>query len=45
MWQIKTFKTREKQIEWIVKNFNKYQIEEIFIENGYAVEFKKLRQI
>ena len=43
MWQIKTFKTKEKMIDFINKNKNKIQYTEIFINNGYAIEYRKLK--
>ena len=45
MWEIKTFKTSESMRAWIAKNSNKYQLEQIFINNGYGVTFKPLRVI
>ena len=41
-WQIKTFKTKEKMENFINKNKNKMQYNEIFINNGYGIEYKKL---
>jgi hypothetical protein len=43
MWIIKTFISEAKMEEWIRKNKSKYQIEEVFVNNGYAVEYRKLR--
>lgn len=45
MWKIKTFKTREKLLDFISKNKNKIQWQELFINNGYAIEYRKLRKI
>lgn len=45
MWLIKTFKTLDKQRDFIKKYSNKYQIEIIFINNGYAVEYRPLKII
>ena len=42
MWEIIEFKTASKQLAWYEKNKNKYQITEIFINNSYAYEYKKL---
>jgi hypothetical protein len=44
MWQTKFFKTFKRQAKWIDKNKNRYQIDIIFINNGYAVEYRKLRK-
>ena len=45
MWKIKTFKSDELRNKWIADNRHKYQTEVIFINNGYAVEYKKLRKV
>jgi hypothetical protein len=45
MWKIKTFKTAEKLATWIEKNGHKNQWHEVFINNGFGVEFKPLRVI
>ncbi len=43
MWETKIFKTKKQMNNWIEKNKSKIQFEEIFIENGFAVEYRKLR--
>lgn len=45
MWKTKKFKTNAEKEAWIEKNKDKIQYTEIFINNGYAVEYKPLRQI
>lgn len=45
MWQTKTFKTKEAFQKWIDDKSHNYQWNEIFINNGYGVEFRKLRWI
>jgi hypothetical protein len=45
MWQIKRFKTREKMRAWLDKNSHRIQWEEVFLDNGYAVEWRRLRII
>ena len=45
MWQTKTFKTLAEQTAWIERNSGRYQIDIIFINNGYGVEYRNLRQI
>ena len=45
MWRKKTFKTYEKLEAWVAKHGDSYQWEQIFIHNGYAVEYKRLRVI
>lgn len=44
-WQLKTFKTKEKMIKFIQLNRNKIQYREIFANNEYAIEYKKLLKI
>ena len=45
MWQTKTFKTPQAQTDWIYRNSHRYQINIIFINNGYGVEYRKWKII
>ena len=45
MWKIKEFKTREEMLNFIDKNKHKMQWHEIFINNKYAIEYKRLIKI
>jgi hypothetical protein len=45
MWTIKSFKSQELMNAWIDKNKSKVQYNIIYINNGYGVEYKKLRII
>jgi hypothetical protein len=45
MWKIKEFKTREAMNKFIEKNRNKIQWHEVFIDNSYAIEYRKLKII
>ena len=45
MWQVKTFASKQAMQNFINKNKNKIQYQEIFINNGYAVEYRLLRVI
>ncbi len=45
MWSIKRFKTFAAQAQWTESNGHRYQIVPLFVNNGYAVEYKKLRVI
>lgn len=45
MWNIKTFKTFEDMQNFIGKNKDKIQYNQIFINNAYAIEYKKLIRI
>lgn len=43
-WKFKTVEEseqkRKKMEEWIQKNSNKYQIEELFVNNAWAVTYR-----
>lgn len=43
MWKTKTFKTKEAMKSWLDKREGKIQFDQIFINNGYAVEWRPLR--
>jgi hypothetical protein len=45
MWIIKEFKTRESMNKFIARNMGKIQWHELFINNSYAIEYRKLRII
>lgn len=45
MWQIKTFKTLKAFEDWKARNAYRYQMVDIFINNGYGVEYRKLRRM
>jgi hypothetical protein len=45
MWETKRFKTYAQQAEWIASNKWRYSITVLFVNNGFAVEYKKLRRI
>lgn len=45
MWKIKEFKTQKSQDDWIAKNAQRYRITIIFINNGYAVEYRPLVRV
>ena len=42
MWKIKKFKDRKAQNRWIYDNEHRYKIVVLFVNNGFAVEYKKL---
>jgi hypothetical protein len=44
-WKIKTFKTIESMNNWLAKNDRLIQFNEIYVNNAYAVEYRKLRRI
>ena len=45
MWEIKTFKTKEQMDDFINKNKNKMQYNEVFINNAYGIEYRRLKKI
>jgi hypothetical protein len=45
MWYIKHFKSFASQSRWIERNRHRCQITILFVNNGYAIEYRVLRQI
>jgi hypothetical protein len=47
MWQTKTWPLASKPAyeRWIARNRGRFQIEIIFVNNGYGVEYRRLRVI
>lgn len=45
MWEFKEFKTQEAMERFINKNKHRIQYEIVYINNGFAVEYRKLRRI
>ena len=45
MWITKVFKTQKNMQNFINKNKGKIQYTEIFINNGYAIEYRKLIKV
>lgn len=45
MWQIKTFKTRQAMDVWLIRRNGRIQWQEVFINNGFAVEYRHLHRI
>ena len=45
MWTTKEFKTKELMEKFLEKNSHKIQWQEIFINNGFCIEYRKLRKI
>ena len=45
MWKIKTFKTADAMRAWIARNDGRMQWHELFINNGYGVQFRPLRRV
>jgi len=43
MWTVKNFKSVSAKKAFIERNKHRYQIVELFVANGYAVEYKPLR--
>jgi len=45
MWEAKKFKTSESMHKWIDTKGHLYQWHEVFINNWYAIEYRKLVRI
>jgi hypothetical protein len=45
MWSTIEFKTKKSMEEFIKSNKSKYQMDEIFVNNKYCLEYRKLRVI
>lgn len=45
MWQVKVFKTHEAMTDFIDRNEGKIEYEIVFVNNGYAIEYRELRVI
>ena len=45
MWTTKVFKTKEARDKWIERNGHLYQIQEVFINNAYGLDVRRLRKI
>lgn len=45
MWMTKTFKTKRAFDKWVSERSRYCQWNEIFVNNGYGVEYRKLRWI
>lgn len=45
MWRVRKFQSFAAQERWRTANAHRYQIVVIYINNGYAVEYRPLRVI
>jgi len=45
MWITKIFRTRESMEKFIAKNDGKIQWVEIFVNNAYGIEYRKLHKV
>lgn len=45
MWNTKVFKTKESMTKWLAANDHKVQWNEIYINNAYGIEYRKLRVV
>lgn len=45
MWEVKEFKSAKAQNVWVAKNSGRYQITPLFVNNGFAVEYRPLVKI
>jgi hypothetical protein len=44
-WLLRKFRSQEAQTQWCEKHKHELQIVPLFVDNGYAVEFRKLNQL
>ena len=44
-WLVRKFRSQAAQNQWCEKHKHELQIVPLFINNGYAVEFRKLKQL
>jgi hypothetical protein len=45
MWETKIFKTKESFNKWVDTQGHKCQWVEIFINNAYGVDYRKLKRV
>ena len=45
MWKVKAFKTRAAMDRFIMRNLGHIQYVEVFVNNGFAIEYRKLRRV
>jgi len=45
MWQTKIFKTKTALQRWICEKSHRYQWDMIYVNNGWGVEYRKLKKI
>ena len=45
MWMMKEFKTRQAMNKFISKNAGKIQWVEVFVNNSFCIEYRKLRRV
>lgn len=45
MWIIRSFRSKENMNKFIEKNQSKIQWHEIFVNNGYAIQYRKLIRV
>ncbi len=45
MWKFRQFKTKVAYNNFLKRNEGKIQVVEVFVNNAYALEYRKLRRI
>jgi hypothetical protein len=45
MWKTRIFKTKEAMNQFLLRNEGRIQWHEVFINNAYGVEYRKLRWV
>lgn len=44
-WKRKAFKSAGDQAGWIARNLHRFEITVLFVNNGWAVEYRYLRRV
>ena len=45
MWQFKHFINRDTMLDWVNARAGRIQWDEVYVHNGYCIEYRKLRII
>lgn len=43
MWQTKVFSSQESMDKWIEENKGLIEVEEVFVDNAYSIDFRFLK--
>lgn len=45
MWMVKRFGSYEAAKSWMLRNKRRFQCELVFLDNGFGVEYRRLRRV
>lgn len=45
MWKIRRFERYSDALEWMDRNRRRYQCEMVFLNDGYGVEYRRLKKV